>query len=611
MTSPRRRSGYAPELLALLATLANDTCPVASRSDAAPVPLSCDCMRTSLHHLARSARAAGLLTYASVVLRVAERLEPVLRTEGPSDLQFAYLRRWVRLSRRYLSAHEDLQHAAALVDMLGGGAMPTIGADERVELLRGLLREPAHAAAGASNRSTPPSGIPDPDAPAAPAYPQERVQNAGYAVAPAGFGPAVDRKTLELRIEATRRPAAHQRLAVLSIELQGLEHIIDSLGRDFGDALLAQVARSLARGSICDGWVERCAEQRFVLVIPNRPAADVAQEAARLIEMIGRCHHVNGQPLAVTARIGIAMSPEHGTDGGELLCHAETAMHHAQAGIHPPLQFYSAHMRDAALRRVSLEAQLREAIDAGRFELHYQPKIAVRTGRLCGVEALLRWRCAERGLVQPSEFIPIAEQTGLIMPLGDWVIDAACRQLQDWHEHRGPKVPVAINLSPTQLHSPCTVERIVHALERHALPAQLLECEITETALMEDHGAAFDHLSELARRGVRLALDDFGTGYSNLAQLGRLSLSAIKLDRSLISRLPAYPRDATILAAIVDIGHVLGSRVVAEGVETSEQFHAIGTAGCDECQGFLVARPMGATQFAHWAHRAAAPGKAA
>lgn len=598
----------APELVALLAPLMTDSHQL--RREAFPAAGLCDACATlwSLQRLARAARVAGLPTYSSVVLRVGEQLQPAVRCGELSAAQGAFLRRWARLSLRYLQAHEDFRHAAALIDMLAIEPVSEFSAQERVELLRGLLTEAGQSAASAQlMHASSPSGEEPPLC--------DCLHSDGLAEAAAkgveALAAPVNRKTLEQRLGAMLTLGTQRPLAVLSLGLTGIENIVDSLGRDFGEAMLRHVADLLARSVVAGGWVARTGDHQFVVALPERPAADVSREAARLIETIGRSHRLSGQSVAVTARIGIAMCPDDGRGAGELLGNAEAALHHAGRSARQPLQFFAMHMRQAALRRVSMEAQLREALEAGSFELHYQPKIMVRSGRLRGVEAVLRWRCGDRGLLLPSEFIPIAEETGLIVPLGEWVIDAACLQLKRWREQSGPNIPIAVNLSPAQLSSRRTVERILEALERHAVPAELLEFEITETAVMGDGEESFAHVADLARLGVRLALDDFGTGYSNLAQLGRLPLAALKLDMSLVSRVATHPRDATVLKAIIDIGHTLGMRVVAEGVETCEQLEALRAAGCDECQGFLIARPMGAQQLQEWARRRPAGARAA
>ena len=588
--------GHAAGPTVSLATLMPEMQQLEGRVHAAAAPsIDVHATLSDLQSVARAARLAGLATYSSVVLRVCEQLAPAERSGEFTEAQALFLRRWARTSLRYLEAREDFRHAAALVDMLGGGSMPALATEERIELLRGLLTETTqtrpHSAQRHLFRDAGPSGRekqaePDVSGP----------ENASV-VAPCE---TAERKTLEQRLGAMLEGAPDEPIGVLSVGLQGIENIVDSFGRDVGNAVLGHVAGLLAERVVPGGWVARSGDHQFVVVIAGRPPAGLSGEAARLIAAIERSHEIAGQPVAVSARVGVAVCPEDGREAQELLGSSEVALHQASMSGRQPVQFFAMHMRQAALRRVSMEAHLRRAIETESFELHYQPKIAVRSGELCGVEALLRWRQDEHRLILPAEFIPIAEQTGLIVPLGEWVIDAACRQLRRWQEEGGPAVAVAVNLSAVQLGARRTVERILEALERHAVPARLLEFEITETAVMGDPGQIADQLASLARLGVALALDDFGTGYSNLAQLGRLPLAALKLDKSVVLRVATHARAATVLGAIIGIGHALGMRVVAEGVETREQLEALRVAGCDECQGYLIAKPMSAAHLHEW-----------
>jgi EAL domain-containing protein (putative c-di-GMP-specific phosphodiesterase class I) len=254
---------------------------------------------------------------------------------------------------------------------------------------------------------------------------------------------------------------------------------------------------------------------------------------------------------------------------------------------------------------MTLEAELRRAIECGELELHYQPKICIRTAKISGAEALVRWRTRERGLVPPSEFIPIAEESGLIVPLGEWVIDTACRHASvSWGDgNEGPSVAVSVNMSPAQLRVHRPVDMLQAALNRYGLPAALLEVELTESTVVADVHDATASLLEIAERGIRLAIDDFGTGYSNLSQLGRMPISTLKIDRSLVTGIAISPRDAVIVRAIIEMGHALGMKVVAEGVETSSQLAVLRGANCDDVQGYLIAKPMDATSFAAWLGR--------
>jgi len=329
----------------------------------------------------------------------------------------------------------------------------------------------------------------------------------------------------------------------------------------------------------------------------------LTEAASALATRLGRSRRVGPHLLSVTARIGLAMAGQHGLGAAELLANADAALHDARARRLYNTHVFAPHMRQAALRRVSLEAHLRAAIEAGRFELHYQPKLSLCAGRLSGLEALVRWRNGPQGAVRPAEFIPIAEESGLIIPLGEWVLEEACRQLGRWHRDGVLDVPVAVNLSAVQLCSRQMHEQIDAALQRHGVDPSHLEVEITESALMRDAGAALRCLGELGRLGVRVAIDDFGTGYSNLSQLMRLPLAALKIDRSLVAGIATRTRDVAILRAIIDMARSIGARVVAEGVEDPRQRDLLAAAGCDEYQGFLIARPMDAARLQVWLTR--------
>jgi EAL domain-containing protein (putative c-di-GMP-specific phosphodiesterase class I) len=253
-------------------------------------------------------------------------------------------------------------------------------------------------------------------------------------------------------------------------------------------------------------------------------------------------------------------------------------------------------------RCMSFETEFEHAIHSGELELHYQPKLNLQTSLLSGAEALVRWRSPARGMILPTEFISLAEESGLIMPLGEWVFDEACRQVARWRDRDGLSIPIAVNLSPAQLCVPCPTEMIRTLLERYQLRPEVIEVEVTESAGLARSCAA-DNLCKLAQLGIRLAIDDFGSGYSNLNLLARLPLSTLKIDRSLISGL-ANPREAAIVNAIIDLTHVLGMKTVAEGVETPDQLAALYAAECDDVQGNLIAQPLEPTAFASWARTA-------
>ncbi len=532
-----------------------------------------------LHRLVRAARASGLVSLSSVVLRLAERLEPCLRAGqiGPRDR--ALVRRMALQCNRYLEDPTDVRAAAGMVEALASGSM---SAAERAQLLQGALEEGAHLLGACS----------------IPSDPAQRRSCDALTGLP-------DRAALQARLQDILAAAApaHRAVGVLSIGISSVEDIVDSLGAEVGSAIQAHVARDLIRAAAVQDSVGRLGRDHFVLVRTGLAAHALTGAASALATRLGCSRRVGPRLLSVTARIGLAMAGRHGLGAAELLANADAARHDARARRLYNTQVFAPHMRQAALRRVSLEAHLRAAIDAGRFELHYQPKLSLCAGRLSGLEALVRWRNGPQGAVGPAEFISIAEESGLIIPLGEWVLEEACRQLGRWHRDRVLDVPVAVNLSAVQLSSRQMHEQIDAALQRHAVDPSHLEVEITESALMRDAGAALRCLGELGRLGVRVAIDDFGTGYSNLSQLMRLPLAALKIDRSLVAGIATRTRDVAILRAIIDMARSIGARVVAEGVEDPRQRDLLAAAGCDEYQGFLIARPMDAARLQVWLTR--------
>ena len=538
--------------------------------------------RRKLQHLARAARACGLSSFSSIVLRLAERLEPCLRAGDVAPRDCDLLRRVAMYGGNYLDDPTDARAAAAMVDALATAPMPAADQSERSHLLQCALEEGAELHCACS----------------VPVEPGRRRATDRLTGLP-------DRATLQVRLEEILRAAdaVHRPVGVMSIGISGVEDIVDSLGPQASTAVVARVARELIRTVAPGGTAGRLADDHFVIVCTGLDARALRDAAAALAARLARSHRIGPHLVSISARVGLAVAGSHGRSATELLGNADAALHDARVRRLYTTQFFVPHMRQAALRRVSLEAQLRMAIEAGSFDLHYQPKLELATGRLCGLEALVRWRCAEHGTIGPAEFIPIAEESGLIVPLGEWVIETACEQLSRWRREGALEVPVAVNLSAVQLCSRHLYERICEALRRHRVPPELLELEITESALMRDADVAVRCLGELGRLGVRVAIDDFGTGYSNLSQLMRLPLTALKIDRSLVCGIATGQRDAAILRAIIDMARSIGARVVAEGVEHAEQRDRLAAAGCDEYQGYLIAMPMSAAQLRCWLAR--------
>ena len=294
----------------------------------------------------------------------------------------------------------------------------------------------------------------------------------------------------------------------------------------------------------------------------------------------------------VTCSMGVALYPDHGRNATELLANADAAMYRAKEKGRDSLQFFSAEMASHAHERLLRQEELREAIARREFVLHYQPQMDLSTGRIFAVESLIRWRHPERGMVPPGDFIPLAEETGLIGPIGDWTLNAACRQNKAWQDAGLPPIVVSVNVSARQFQEKDWVERVARALEKSGLEARYLELELTESLSMQDVQQAVETMHRLEELGVHLAIDDFGTGYSSLSALKRFPVGRLKIDRSFVKDLPDDQDDAAIARAIISLSHTLQLKVIAEGVETREQVDFLREAGCDEIQGYYLSRPI-------------------
>ncbi|MGJ7917874.1 EAL domain-containing protein [Massilia sp. LXY-6] len=387
------------------------------------------------------------------------------------------------------------------------------------------------------------------------------------------------------------------RAAVMFIDLDRFKKVNDMLGHAVGDQLLVQAAARLETCARSDNLVARLGGDEFSVVLPyvggqEGNSSDAALVAARIIESLAQPFHLQGQQLFVSASIGIARFPEDGASAEQLLKSADTAMYGAKNNGRNTYQFYSAALHENAARRLQLESQLRRALDRGEFLLHYQPKLDLASGSISGFEALLRWNHPERGLVPPLEFISILEDTGLILPAGEWVIAEVCRQLRSWEAAGLPPPPVAINLSARQLQHADLAAAIERIVGDAGIDPSLLEFELTESMLMGNPEAAVAILSRIKALGMRLSVDDFGTGYSSLAYLKRFPLDALKIDRTFVRDLPDDLDDAAITKAVIRLAHSLSLKVVAEGVENAEQLRELERYDCDEIQGYYVSRPL-------------------
>ncbi|BAL26817.1 EAL domain-containing protein [Azoarcus sp. KH32C] len=384
-----------------------------------------------------------------------------------------------------------------------------------------------------------------------------------------------------------------QQLAVVFLDLDRFKHINDSLGHAVGDELLRQVALRL-RGAVREvDTVARLGGDEFVVVLQSiNGANDAAHVAAKLLKQLSAPYVVQGTELHTTPSIGLSLFPDDSSCPDALMRNADTAMYHAKAAGRARFQFYTEEMNQAATERLDLERKLRGALKRGEFELWYQPQFASADGRLTGMEALIRWRHGEDGLIPPVRFIPIAEETGIILDIGNWVLGEACRQARAWLDEGLPPLRMSVNLSVRQLRDATIVDTVKHALADSGLDPSLLELEITESSVMERPGEAIALLQHLKDLGLQLAIDDFGTGHSSLSYLKLFPLDHLKIDRSFVSDIEHDANDAMIVAAAVSLAHNLGLTVIAEGVETPVQIERLRELGCDELQGYLFSKPL-------------------
>ena len=384
-----------------------------------------------------------------------------------------------------------------------------------------------------------------------------------------------------------------QPLAVLLVSLDRLRQITDTLGHAAGDILLNQAA---ARLQNCVGEADTVArfegDQFAILLTDLDEAADAAESAASISEALKPAFRLGEQDVYITASMGISVFPFNGEDTSTILKNAAAALERARTSGGNDYQFYAADMNAMAVKRLALETSLREAIAKDEFVIHYQPVVTLATEDVVGVEALVRWHHPELGIIPPSGFIGLAEETGLIIDIGESVLRRACLQTLEWEARGYGKLRMAVNISARQFQQKHFFERIVAILDETQLDPTRLELELTESSIMENAGAAADLLDRLRALGVRLAIDDFGTGYSSLSYLKMLPIDTVKLDRSFVSGATTDPKDAALVMAIVTLAHNLQLKVIAEGVETEEQKTFLRLLQCDEGQGYLFGKPM-------------------
>jgi diguanylate cyclase (GGDEF)-like protein/PAS domain S-box-containing protein len=390
----------------------------------------------------------------------------------------------------------------------------------------------------------------------------------------------------------------NESLAVMFLSLDRFKKFNDTLGHTVGDQLLKSVADRLRPAMQEGDTLARFGSDEFSFLLTGINKAEDASRLAREFQAIlDAPFYVEGHELYVTSSIGIGLYPADGRDSQELLKSAGAALYRAKQSGGSNYQFYTADMNALALARLALENQLRWALERKEFRVYYQPQVSINTGQITGMEALVRWQHPELGLVSPSEFIPLAEDTGLIAPIGEWVLRAACAQTRAWHDCGFKSLRVSVNLSPRQFQQPDLVLVVERILKETGLDGASLELEVTESSVMKNAETAIRTLGELKAMGIKISIDDFGSGYSSLSYLKYLPIDVLKIDQSFVSDMTGDPKDAAIVMAIIQLAHSLQLKVIAEGVETDEQLHFLRLLSCDELQGYLFCRPIPVEAF--------------
>ncbi len=406
---------------------------------------------------------------------------------------------------------------------------------------------------------------------------------------------------LEREVNRSRRE--DRRLAVLFMDLDGFKKVNDTMGHGTGDLILQWAADRLRQStrpsdlvsrvdSAAESELARLGGDEFTVLLPNlEQSEDALIVAHRIREAMRRPFHLEGREVVLTTSIGIALCPDDGESADVLLKHADTAMYHAKEQGRDNCQFYSASLTQHAMQRMNLESDLRLAVERNEFFLHYQPQLDLQSGRILSVEALIRWQHPTQGLVSPMSFIPVAEENGLIVPIGEWVLRTACSDAAAWLAV-GHALRVAVNLSPLQFRHPGLVQTVQDILDATGLPPELLELEVTEGALMEDSEITLATLNALRSRGMHLSLDDFGTGYSSMSYLTRLPLNNLKVDQSFVRNLPHDKESLAIVRAIVSLAKAIGLTVTAEGIEDLAQARVLQSFACEMLQGYYISKPI-------------------
>lgn len=384
-----------------------------------------------------------------------------------------------------------------------------------------------------------------------------------------------------------------QNVAILFVDLDHFKDINDTLGHRIGDLLLMEVAKRLQEIVRACDTVARMGGDEFTLCLQNMEDPDNATLVAqKIVTNLARPYLIEGEEIFVTASVGITLFPADGLSVDELLKNADTAMYHVKDNGKNMFQFYSQEMNARACKRLTLQNSLRHALERNEFRLYYQPKIDIASRKLTGMEALLRWAHPEKGLIGPDNFIPLAEETGLIVPIGEWVLQSACLQINSWEAQGYPPLRIAVNISPVQFKREDFAESIHRILEETGVNPHFLELELTEGALMQEVESSVEILNRFREIGIHISIDDFGTGYSSLSYLKRFPIDKLKIDRSFIFNLTENRDDNAIVTAIIAMAHSLDLKIIAEGVETEDQLAFLIKQGCQEMQGYLYSRPL-------------------
>ncbi len=400
-----------------------------------------------------------------------------------------------------------------------------------------------------------------------------------------------------LSLALARAHCTHRVVAVLLLDLDRFNTINDTLGHPVGDRVLQAVAQRLLVCVSARNIVARMGGDEFAIVMPDADTADAVTETARnILEELKPAFALSGYELHITASVGIALSPDAGQDAHTLVSNADTALHCAKESGGDAFRRYSSTMNVKALDRLALENILRRALDRREFLLHFQPQLDLATSRIIGFEALLRWRQPDGNLVPPDEFIPLAEETGLIVPIGEWVLRTACAQNKAWQASGLPPIRIAVNLSARQFQKEDLTNTVARVLAETGLDGQYLELELTESILMRSEDTVAAMLRALAAMGIQLTIDDFGTGYSSLSYLKRFPIGKLKIDQSFVQHITSDASDAVIAKTIIGMAHSLRFKAIAEGVETPEQLAFLRGLHCDEIQGYVVSPPLPAEQ---------------